>query len=276
MKLWSEERRAGTLEHVLTTPVPVWQFVVGKFLACLWLLAAALLLTAPFPLTVAILGDVDWGPVWAGYLATFLLGASYLAIGLFVSSRTSNQIVSLLGSVAICGGFYVVGSPSVVELFDRDTAAWLQLLGTGSRFESIARGVLEVGSLAYYAGIVLTFIALNTYVLEAERWSRQHTSKNHADWRTIVLLILANAIGLNLWLGQLHLRLDVTEGKQYSLSQATLDQMQSLQEPLRIKAYFSQKTHPLLAPLIPQLKDCLLYTSPSPRDRQKSRMPSSA
>ena len=82
MKLWSEERRTGTLEHVLTTPVPIWRFVIGKFLACLVLLAAALALTTPFPLTVAFLGDLDWGPVVAGYLATFMLGAGYLSIGL--------------------------------------------------------------------------------------------------------------------------------------------------------------------------------------------------
>jgi gliding motility-associated transport system permease protein/gliding motility-associatede transport system auxiliary component len=257
MKLWSEERRTGTLEHVLTTPVPVWQFVLGKFLACLFLLSAALLLTTPFPMTVGLLGDVDWGPVVAGYLAAFLLGASYLAIGLFVSSRTTNQIVSLLGSVAICGGLYLIGSPALVELFDHSTASWLQLLGTGSRFESITRGVVDLGSLAYYAGIILTFGSLNAFVLEAERWSSHQTSSSHSSWRLIVGLIVANAIGLSLWVGQLPARVDVTEGGQYSLSQATYDQIQSLQEPIQIKAYFSEKTHPLLAPLIPRLEDLL-------------------
>lgn len=64
MRLWSEERRTGTLEHILTQPVPLWHFVVGKFLGCLTLLVIALLMTLPLPITVSILGDLDWGPVW--------------------------------------------------------------------------------------------------------------------------------------------------------------------------------------------------------------------
>ncbi|MGR9046840.1 MAG: ABC transporter permease, partial [Gammaproteobacteria bacterium] len=101
MRLWSEERRTGTLEHVYTQPVPLWHFVIGKFAGCLFLLVIALAMTLPLPLTVSIIGDLDWGPVWAGYLATFLLGAAYLSIGLFVSARSDNQIVSLISAVAL-------------------------------------------------------------------------------------------------------------------------------------------------------------------------------
>lgn len=257
MRMWSEERRQGTLEHVLTTPVPLWHFVLGKYLACLLLLGAALAITLPLPLTVSLLGPLDWGPVLAGYLATFLLGASYLAIGLFVSSQSSNQIVSLLASVGICGLLYLLGSGSFTALFSQETADWLKLLGTGARFESITRGVVDLRDLAYYCGLILAFLSLNAYVLESERWSSHRVSSRRGDWRVIIGLILANALGLNLWLGQLRVRLDVTEGKQYSLSSATQEQLESLQEPLQIKAYFSQKTHPLLAPLVPQLKDLL-------------------
>ena len=96
MRMWSDERRNGTLEHVLTQPVPLWHFVLGKFLGCLTLLALALLITLPLPITVAIIGNLDWGPVISGYVATLLLGAAYLSIGLFVSSRSDNQIVSLI------------------------------------------------------------------------------------------------------------------------------------------------------------------------------------
>jgi len=103
MRQWSEERRTGTLEHVLTQPAPLWAFVVGKFLGCLWLLCVALLVTLPLPITVSIIGDLDWGPVLAGCITTLFLGAAYLSIGLFVSSRSSNQIVSLILSVALCG-----------------------------------------------------------------------------------------------------------------------------------------------------------------------------
>lgn len=258
MRLWSEERRTGTLEHVLTTPVPLWNFVMGKFLACLALLGSALFITLPFPVTVSFLGDLDWGPVLAGYLATFLLGATYLAIGLFVSSRTTNQIVSLIGAIGVSGVFYLIGSPMITELFSLPVSDTLQLLGTGSRFESITRGVLDLRDLAYYLGLIITFLTLNAYILESERWSQVGARARKADWRMIVGLIVANAVGLNLWLGQVSsARIDMTEGNQYSLSETTVDQLESLREPIIIKAYFSKKTHPLLAPLVPQLRDLL-------------------
>ena len=82
MRLWSEERRSGTLEHVLTQPAPLWTFVLGKFAGCLVLLVIALLITLPLPVTVSFLGELDWGPVWSGYLATFFLGAAYLSLSL--------------------------------------------------------------------------------------------------------------------------------------------------------------------------------------------------
>ena len=139
MRLWSEERRTGTLEHVLTQPAPLWSFVAGKFLGCLFLLLVAMAITLPLPVTVAFLGELDWGPVWAGYLATFFLGAAYLAIGLFVSSRSNNQIVSMIASVALCGLFYMIGSNAITDFAGNTLGEWLRLLGTGSRFESITR-----------------------------------------------------------------------------------------------------------------------------------------
>lgn len=258
MRLWSEERRTGTLESVLTSPAPLWTFVLGKFLACLFLLGCALVLTIGFPLTVAALGDLDWGPVLAGYLATLLLGATYLALGLLVSSQTQNPIISLLGSVALGGGLYLLGSPKLTGLAGEPAAQWLRLMGSGSRFESITRGVLDFRDLGYYLGLTLTFLTLNAYFLESERWSSRGPSTRRSDWKTVVALIAANALGLNLWLGQLPwFRIDVTEGGQYSLSAVTKRQIDTLVEPLTIKAYFSPKTHPLLAPLVPQLKDLL-------------------
>jgi len=258
MRLWSEERRNGTLEHVLTQPVPLWYFVVGKFAGCLLLLAIALLITLPLPITVALLGDLDWGPVWAGYLATFLLGAAYLSIGLFVSARSDNQIVSLISATALCGAFYLVGSPIITNFFGSQAGEWLRLLGTGSRFESITRGVIDLRDLYYYLSIIAVFLVLNTYVLERERWAATGATPRHRSWRVITALLVANALGANLWLGQLQaLRVDVTRGQLYSISPATREYLAQLQEPLLLRGYFSAKTHPLLAPLVPQLRDLL-------------------
>lgn len=258
MRLWSEERRSGTLEHVLTQPVPLWQFVVGKFTGCLVLLLVALAVTLPLPLSVAALADIDWGPVWAGYIATFLLGAAYLSIGLFVSARADNQIVSLIAAVALCGLFWIIGTPLVTNFFGNDTAELLRQLGTGARFDDITRGVLDLRDLYYYLSIIGCFLALNVLTLEQERWSLRGDRKRHSAFKGFVALVLLNVLGANLWLGQLgFLRADTTEGNQYSISDATRSYLAQLQEPLLLRGYFSAKTHPLLAPLVPQLQDLL-------------------
>src|SRR5690606_26404079 len=258
MRLWSEERKSGTLEYVLTQPVALWQFVVGKFAGCLVLLLVALAITLPLPLTVALLGELDWGPVWAGYLAPFLLGAAYLSVGLFVSARSDHQIVSLISAVALCALFYVVGTPLITNFFGTDAGDLLRLLGTGSRFDSITRGVVDLRDLYYYLSIIAVFLALNTYSLERERWSGQGNKPHHKRWQQITALLLANAIGANLWLGQITaLRVDATAGNLYSISEATHSYLNRLQEPLLLRGYFSAKTHPLLSPLVPQLRDLM-------------------
>ena len=258
MRLWSEERRSGTLEHVLTQAVPLWYFVLGKFVGCLILLAIALLMTLPLPLTVSLIGDLDWGPVWAGYLATFLLGAAYLSIGLFVSARSDNQIVSLISASALCGTFYLIGAPTITDFFGNQASEWLRLLGTGSRFDAITRGMVDLRDLYYYLSIIAIFLTLNTFVLEKDRWADGQNNPRHRRWRSISGLLLLNALVGNLWLGQLNsLRVDATEGNQYSISPATQTYLDQLREPLLLRGYFSSKTHPLLAPLVPQLRDLM-------------------
>ena len=171
MRMWSEERRAGTLEFLLTAPVPPLQLVLGKFFACFGLVAVALLLTLPVPITVSLIGSLDWGPVLGGYLATLFLAAAYLAIGLFVSARSDNQIVSLLLASLLCGLFYALGSDVLAGLFGTRAAEVLKLLGSGARFASITRGIIDVRDLVYYLSIVGVFLALNVYALERQRWA---------------------------------------------------------------------------------------------------------
>ncbi|MFM2483043.1 Gldg family protein [Celerinatantimonas sp. YJH-8] len=258
MRMWSEERRSGTLEYLLTRPISLYRFVLGKFGGCLVLLLIALIVTLPLPITVSLLGQLDWGPVWSAYLATLLLGASYLAVGLFVSSRCDNQIVSLIVSCAICGVFYLLGSPIITNLFSTEGAHWLRLLGSGSRFDAITRGVLDFRDLYYYISLVVVFLTLNGYMLERERWALGIPSKRHRFINRIAGLLILNVLLTNVWLSQLSsLRIDTTEGKIYTLSKATDHILTHLNEPLLIEGYFSHKTHPLLAPLVPQLENLL-------------------
>jgi len=258
MRAWSEERRAGTLETLLTTPVRPVQLVLGKFLAGLALVGLALTLTLPLPVTVSLLGPLDWGPVVGGYVAALFLAAAYVSIGLYMSARTDNPIVALILTVVVCGIFYLIGSPVLTSLFGHRVGDILALLGTGSRFDSITRGVLDLRDLYYYGSIVGVFLALNLLTLERLRWAGNPTSKRHRQWGWAVALAAANFIAGNLWLQPVGwARADITQGHIYSLSDATRRYLSQLQEPLLIRGYFSAKTHPLLAPLVPQLRDLL-------------------
>ncbi len=117
MRQWSEETRSGTLEILLSLPTNHVQLVLGKFLAVMGMISIALLLTLPFPILVSFLGSLDWGPVIGGYLASLLIAAAYASIGLFISSKTDNQIVALILTVITGGAFYLIGSDFFTGLF---------------------------------------------------------------------------------------------------------------------------------------------------------------
>lgn len=259
MRSWSEERRSGTLEVLLSAPVAPLALVGGKFLAALSLVALSLLLTLPLPLTAEFLGPLDWGPVIGGYVATLFLAAAYVAIGLFVSARTDNQIVSLIVTGLIGGAFFVIGSDWLTALAPQPLAEIMRLVGTGSRFEEITRGVLDLRDIYYYISLVALFLALNVYALEQLRWADEHTGAHrHAAWRVAVGLVAVNFLVANLWLQPIATaRADITADNRYSLSEATRSQLGALEEPLMIRGYFSRKTHPLLETLVPQMRDML-------------------
>lgn len=258
MRSWAEERRSGTLELLLTAPASPTGQVLGKFLGGMALVALALALTLPLPITVSFLGPLDWGPVIGGYLAALVLAAAYVSIGLWVSSRTDNQIVSLILTVVIAGVFYLLGSSVLTSLFGHRIADLLRHLGAGSRFESITRGVLDLRDIYYYLSITAAFLVLNRLSLERLRWAGNASAPAHRAWHWVAGLLLANVLGANLWLGQVGwARVDLTQGKLYTLSDATRGYLAELREPLLIRGYFSAQTHPLLAPLVPQLRDLL-------------------
>src|SRR5947209_16251362 len=115
MRLWSEERRLGTMELLLTMPITAWQAIVGKFLASWLFLALALFLTFPVVLTVNYLGHPDNGIIFCGYVGSWLLAGSYLAISCITSAMTRNQVVSFIISVVICLFLILAGFPPVIR-----------------------------------------------------------------------------------------------------------------------------------------------------------------
>ena len=258
MKMWSEERRMETLEFLFTMPVKTLHLVLGKFLACLGLVAIALALTLGVPVTVSFMGPLDWGPVLGAYTASLLLAAAYCSIGLYISARNESQIASLILTTVIGFVFYLLGSLTFGFLAGVQWAEYLGLAATGVRFESITRGVLDLRDIYYYVSIVGVFLALNVFSLERLRWSREGQKTRHRAWRAVTALVVLNFVLANFWLHRgLTARADLTAGKDYSISQATRDLVAQLQEPLLIRGYFSARTHPVLAPLMPRIRDTI-------------------
>ena len=259
MRQWSEEQRAGTLEILLTLPVRTAHLALGKFLAVVILLATALALTLSIPVTVELLGDLDWGPAIGGYLGVLLLGSAYAAIGLFVSSRTDNQIVSLILTVLIGGLLYLVGTETVTVFVGGGVSEILRAIGSGSRFESIERGVIDLRDVVYYGSVAALFLALNVVSLETKRWSRGADAAPMRRGAVVAaVLIAANLLVLNVWLFPLSgLRVDLTAQREYSLTAPTMDVISNLEEPLLLRGYISDRTHPLLEPLVPTIRDLM-------------------
>jgi ABC-2 type transport system permease protein len=257
MRQWSEEQRSGTLEMLLTLPTRPAQLVIGKFLAVMTMVLVALVLTLPLPITVAALGNLDWGPVLGGYLAALLLAAAYSAIGLFVSSRTDNQIVALILTVLLAGLFFLIGTGGVLDFVGGGVADLFRAIGTSSRFASIERGVLDLRDLVYYLSLTGIFLMLNVFSLQRKRWSAGETTRAYRRAQSVTTwLVVGNLVLVNVWLYPLQtLRVDATAQGEFSLSPTTRTLLSNLQEPLTLRAFISEKTHPLLAPLIPQIRD---------------------
>ena len=216
-------------------------------------------LTLSIPVTVELLGDLDWGPAIGGYLGVLLLGSAYAAIGLFVSSRTDNQIVSLILTVLIGGLLYLVGTETVTVFVGGGVSEILRAIGSGSRFESIERGVIDLRDVIYYGSVAALFLALNVVSLETKRWSRGADAAPMRRGAVVAaVLVAANLLVLNVWLFPLSgLRVDLTAQREYSLTAPTMDVISNLEEPLLLRGYISDRTHPLLEPLVPTIRDLM-------------------
>lgn len=173
MRLWAEERRSGSIELLLTQPITLWQAVLGKFLAAWIFIGIALALTFPAWVTVNVLGDPDNGAIFAAYLGCFFVAAGFLAVGSFTSSITKNQLIAFLLAAAVCVVLLMAGFPAVINLFQRWAPMWLvesvASLSFLTHFENIAKGVLDLRDVLYYALVTVFFLLASTVVLESRK-----------------------------------------------------------------------------------------------------------
>ncbi|MDD3006205.1 MAG: ABC transporter permease subunit [Candidatus Pacebacteria bacterium] len=170
MSSWAEEKRSGTAEVLLTLPLENIQVVLGKFLAAFVFLVKLLFFTFMIPLMLGSLSEPDWGLIFAGYLGTLFLGAAYIAIGLWVSSVTKNQITAFLLSLVVIFLFYIVGSSFVLDTAPSIIAIVGKNISLATHFNSILRGVISLKDLVYYFSVVIFFLFLNTQAIKERKW----------------------------------------------------------------------------------------------------------
>lgn len=169
MRLWAEEKKSGTMEVLLTFPVRDIEVVLAKYVSSLVFLMLVLLLSLSLPITIAFLGNLDWGMVIGGYVGAILLGGLYLSIGLFISSLTKNQIVALLLTAVSCFLLFILSSSFVLQSAGF-LAPVLRIAGAAEHFFNLARGVIDTRDLIYFISLVSLFIYLNNQSLNSRNW----------------------------------------------------------------------------------------------------------
>lgn len=175
MRLWAEERKAGTLELLMTLPVSTFNAVFGKFLAAWIFTGIALALTFPVWVTVNYLGDPDNGVIIASYLGGFLMAGSYLAIGGFVSAMTRNQVIAFVVGAAVIFLFMMSG----LELVQSAFRGWapdlvIDLVRSFSflvHYDAIVRGVIDIRDLIFFISIIGVFLFANMVVVDLKKGS---------------------------------------------------------------------------------------------------------
>ena len=152
MRLFSEELNVGSYELLLTMPVSIRQVVLGKFMAGTIFMTLMLLPTISYPLTISFLGELDWGPVFGGYLGAFLLAGSYCAVGLFASSLTRNQIIAFIIGLAICFGLTMLSK--MLFFMPETLLGFFSYLGADMHFANISKGIIDTRDLLYFVSVV--------------------------------------------------------------------------------------------------------------------------
>jgi len=175
MRLWAEDRRQGTIEILLTLPVPLVGAVLAKFLAAWLFIGVALLLTFPMVITTYILGDPDGGVILTGYLGSFLMGGAYLAVSCFTSSLTKNQVISFITSFILCMVLVLLGwgvlTRTLTDFLPLQLADLITQFSFTTHFNGIRRGLIDFRDVIYFLSIIGFMLLANVLVLENKKAS---------------------------------------------------------------------------------------------------------
>lgn len=173
MRLWSEEYKTGSAELLLTLPVPTLAIVLGKYIAAWLLVTLGLVLSFPMWITVNVLGDPDNGVILGAYFASWLLGGGFLALSACLSATTQNQVVAFIASASLGLVLLLIGLPvvltSVGGAFPETTIDVMASIGLLKHYSVIARGLIELGDLLYFVGLIGILLATNWLLIELRK-----------------------------------------------------------------------------------------------------------
>ncbi len=167
MRLFSEELNVGSYEILLTMPVTILDIALGKFLASAVFVAAMLIPTIAYPITVSLLGQLDWGPVVGGYVGAVFLGAAFSAIGLLASSLTRNQIIAFIAGMAICFGLTLIDK--MLFFLPQSLLGILGYLGADSHFQNISKGIVDSRDVLYFLSVCFVGLYGTHLAMEEKR-----------------------------------------------------------------------------------------------------------
>ena len=238
MRLVSEEQRDGTLETLLTQPLRTWYVIAAKFIAGFTFVSVGIIASLGIPIALETAGDMDIGAVIAQYFGTFLMTASYVAIGLFASSLTRNQMVALIIGLATIGILTLAGLPIVTLALPSRIAVLIQDLSPLTHYASISRGVLDLRDLLYFAALIMTFLSATYLMIRGKTVSHRSPRYRNLQFGVAALVLISLLVG---WFGSfIGGRLDLTEQKLYTLEPATRDIVENLDDIVTVKLFTSE------------------------------------
>ena len=246
MRLLAEEQRDGTLETLLTQPIRAWVVLAAKFLTGMVFVSVAILATVGIPIALETVGNVeggkwnlDEGVVVAQYLSGLFMAASLVSIGLFTSSLTQNQIVSFILGLFLIAVLMLMGLDVVSETLPERFSRLVQDLSPITHFESMARGVIDLRDILYFAALISTFFSATFLVIRSKSLSHQSPQYRNLQLGVAGLIVLSFLVG---WFSSsIDGRIDLTEDKIYTLSGGTEDILNGLDDILTVKLFSSKE-----------------------------------
>ncbi|WP_282136236.1 gliding motility-associated ABC transporter substrate-binding protein GldG [Seonamhaeicola maritimus] len=236
MRSFSDEKKQGTLELLLTKPISHLKIVLGKYLGAFILIVIALLPTLLYVYTVNQLGNpvgnLDVGSTLGSYFGLLFLVAAYTAIGVFASTLSDNQIVAFIISVFLCFLFYI----GFEGIADFTASNIVEQLGMSYHFKSMSRGVLDTADILYFLSVTIFFILLTVRGIKNESFKKKELLH--------LLVLPLGLIVLNIFTASVHQRFDLTKDQRYTLSESSISIIENVESPIIIDVFLEGEDFP--------------------------------